>query len=1615
MATNAFAQTQSSKNVVFLKSGEKLIPQNDSNDFLHFDHSELVAGKYYRFIQFNTIPTVSQKRKLIANGVELLDYIPHLTYIASIPANLDSGILHELDIKSVTAIQTTDKIDKAINTEIRENESNKLEVVLQYQKNIPEEIVLDYLNQNRIEIISNNTQNHTFNLVLNTSILERIANHSMVVYIEKAPEFAFQEDVQGRSLHRSNMIATQFNSGRHYDGSGVHVAIGDYGMIGPHIDFTGRLIQNELTANSEDAHCNMVAGILAGADNLDPDKQGMAKGAIIHLFNGFEVIENAANLYETQGIVITSTSYSDGCNRGYTTFTQLADKQIYENPFLMHVFSAGNAGDQDCGYGAGEGWGNITGGVKVGKNVLAVGNLTANDELVFNSSRGPANDGRIKPDICANGTGQYSTGPNNEFQIASGSSAAAPGVAGVMAQLFQAYQELHNDEFPESALLKASLLNTAEDLGNKGPDFSYGWGRVNAYRSLLTLEEGRYFEGEIDQNESHQFSIQVPSDVTALKVMLYWNDYQGSTVTSKSLVNDLDLQLVDENNQYLPWVLSHTPDAAALSQPATRGIDHLNNVEQVVIENPTPGNYEIIVDGFEIPFGHQKYFIVFEMETDYLTLVYPFGGERWQPGSTERIYWDAAENSGDFMLEYSTNNGNSWIPITTVPSSICYYDWIVPTLQSGQFFIRVSRNNISAINAAPVNILKTPTDFKITQVCPDYIHLAWEPVDEAVSYIVYKLGERYMDSIGTTNNSEIDVPISNPNIEYWFSVSSVGPQNEKSKRAIAINHDQGLIDCIVENDLCLLNLASPTSSSIQSCFDNPIPVSINIRNNGTVIQSGFTVFYQYNNEEIVEEQYTSSIPSLITVNYTFQTEIIASSIGTHKIRVWTNLENDEAFYNDTLHFQFTVISGSTFSIPYFENFDSFENCNVNAQCESECFLSDGWINETNQSGDELDWLVNNGFTTTYATGPESDQNTNTTTGKYLYIEGSLGCNDQQAVLISPCLDLIGTVQPEFSFWYHMLGTDMGKLHVDLFDGDTWYNNIITPLSGDHGDLWHKISVDLSPFAGQLINIRFRGYSGTGYLSDLAIDNISLLDAATSPTSEFTVNTQNTCSDKAVQFYDNSFNSPQFWTWEITPPTVSFIAGTNMNSQNPMVSFHEVGEYTIKLTTSNSAGNHETVKANYIQINNGTPLPFKEDFENIPIGSGPWIIENPDRIKTWENSSVLGKSGAITNVVYVNNHSYNAPGQEDKISFAVIDLTDAQAPYLRFDLSYARFNQSYSDDLKVELSTNCKENFDHIIYQKSGNQLATTVSTMTGWVPTLPEHWRTEIIDLSQYIGEKIALRFVNTNGFGNNLYIDNVIVYEYSTYPQASFSVFPDEKSICKGESLTFSNASFGEDIDNYFWNFGVNAVPSTSDSQGPHTVVFNDTGTYDISLFTSNSLGWDESVETIKVIDEPVADFSYNIDNGVVEFTNNSVFGSTYFWDFGDGNTSIEENPSHSFGANNTFPVMFTVSNHCGEQSNTQNITITTNTIEPEKLFQIIITPNPADQFVDIEWQNNPSQDVRIILFDVAGKKVEEYLVSNINGKTKKRLDISELSFGMYFIKMQSKNKTAFEKLLIF
>ncbi|MBN3034827.1 MAG: choice-of-anchor D domain-containing protein [Bacteroidales bacterium] len=143
-----------------------------------------------------------------------------------------------------------------------------------------------------------------------------------------------------------------------------------------------------------------------------------------------------------------------------------------------------------------------------------------------------------------------------------------------------------------------------------------------------------------------------------------------------------------------------------------------------------------------------------------------------------------------------------------------------------------------------------------------------------------------------------------------------------------------------------------------------------------------------------------------------------------------------------------------------------------------------WINAT---GDDFDWTVDAGGTPSSGTGPSGDHTTGT--GYYVYTESSSpNYPNKTANLISPMFDLAGMTSIEMKFWYHMYGTAMGSLHVDIYTNSTWINDIMPAISGNQGNAWYQKTVDLNAYLGQTIKIRFRGITGTNYTSDMAIDD-----------------------------------------------------------------------------------------------------------------------------------------------------------------------------------------------------------------------------------------------------------------------------------------------------------------------------------------------------------------------------------------------------------------------------------------------------------------------------------------------------------------------------------------------
>jgi hypothetical protein len=1084
---------------IYLQSGTISTSRNVEAFVQNPGPLESTGGYYFRYLQFSKLPDVSQRELLRSGGLVLGSYLPERTFIAAIPVNYNRSLLIQAGVQAVITPAASWKISKVISTGYPDwcvKVQGEADLQVQYYAGLaPEEIIKEAGRYGRVLTISPEQQ--TITIRIRQQDLQQFAAEPWVMFADAIAAPDVPDDTRGRSLHRSNTINNDFVTGRRYDGSGVNVAIADDGFVGPHIDFQGR-ITNFATGTGQ-SHGDMCSGICVGAGNLNPTMRGMATGAYLYTYNisGYPQIVNSVANFNTYGIVISSTSYSQGCNQ-YTSDTQFGDNLLYNNSHLQAVYSGGNNQSGNCSYGAGAGWGNITGGYKQGKNVIACGNLTALEVLDGTSSRGPASDGRIKPDICANGNSQNSTNENNTYQVGGGTSAASPGIAGIFAQLYQAYKQLFGSTLAPAPLLKACMLNSAEDIGNPGPDYTFGWGRVNAFRALTTLEQNRFLTDSVTQGNTKTHGIVVPAGTRQLRVMVYWADPGGTPLAAKSLVNNLNMQVSDPSLvNWNPWVLDPTPVVANLTTPAVRAVDTLNNVEQVTIDNPAAGNYTVTVNGFSVPSIGQRYYLVWEFRGDAVTITYPNGGEGFVPGETEVIRWDGPRDAGTYDLAYSTNNGSSWTNISTgIAQNIQQFSWTVPSLTSGAVRLRITRGAFNDQSDTALAIIGVPTGLAVSYGCPDSIRITWNAVSGAAGYTVYRLGNQIMEPIGTTTATSFVITGTNPNIEYWFSVCANTTQGNRGRRANAIRKAPGLFSCPLPLDARIAAITSPAGGLLSACQNNSaVPITVTIENMGQNSIGNFPVSYQLNNGTVVTQTFTGPLATGATASFTFSGSINLSASGTYTLRAWTALPGDNNLFNDS-----SVVTTTSFGI-------------VNA-------------------------------------------------------------------------------------------------------------------------------------------------------------------------------------------------------------------------------------------------------------------PITENFENATFAPSGWNIDNGGGGTTWvRRTTITGSNGVSTSAAWMDNYSYNSPGTEDRLASYTVYLTGAGSARMTFDVAYARYSTVYTDGLRVDVSTDCGQTWQPSGYLKSDLVLATAGTLTNSWVPTSASQWRRDTVDLSAWAGNNVTVRFVNINGYGNNLYLDNVNFSVTAAAPQLTLTV----------------------------------------------------------------------------------------------------------------------------------------------------------------------------------------------------------------------------------------------------
>jgi hypothetical protein len=565
------------------------------------------------------------------------------------------------------------------------------------------------------------------------------------------------------SLNRINLVHDQYPSFR---GDSIRISVKEQGFDTTDIDLVGRSFHTGRASSITTSHAAIMATIIAGAGNSSQEALGVAPAASVGSTSFANLFAEPELFFRQNGISIQNHSYGTVVESFYGPEAASYDSLAHAFPELSLVFSSGNSGTAASATGpyAGlAGVANLTGNFKMAKNIITVGATDSLGVLEALSSRGPAYDGRVKPELTAFGQ--------------DGSSGASALVSGTVALLQQAYRRAFNI-LPSSSLVKALLLNSAEDAGPAHVDYQYGYGRLNAWDALQTFQEGRWQFDSVANGQTKTISIQVPVGMSQLRVLTAWNDLPASVNNNKALIQDLDLKLIDPaNTSYLPWVLNPSPSLATLVQPATRNIDTLNNIEQVTIDNPAAGIYTVRIAGTHVT-GQQPFAVVWQFDSaDRFRFTYPTASDPLRAGGRTVLRW-LSNRGGNGILEYNIDGGN-WQPIAAgVSAASLFYIWQAPDT-FGVIRIRFRHTGFSDVVSDSAILADAPelvTGFN----CTDSFLLLWNGVQPR-NYRVYELGAKYLQPFrNTTDTTVLLLKSQHPSLYYAVAPVIAGREGPRS-------------------------------------------------------------------------------------------------------------------------------------------------------------------------------------------------------------------------------------------------------------------------------------------------------------------------------------------------------------------------------------------------------------------------------------------------------------------------------------------------------------------------------------------------------------------------------------------------------------------------------------------------------------------------------------------------------------------------------------------------------------------------------------------------------------------------------------------------------------------
>lgn len=894
-----------------------------------------IAGQSFAVIQFTHIPTAEEQKALAAAGITLLDYLPQYAYSVSIKGAASLAALQSAKAQALFRLSPQQKMQdifaKGLVPSWAVKVAGTVDVWISFPKTIDAATVLAELKKANVDILSDEHKAYKI-LVLRIaqSRISEVASFPFVEFIQPAPPAATPLNNNSRTGSRATFLnASIAAGGKGLNGEGITVGVGDNAeAVQGHVDFSGRLISRN--PKTESGHGVHTTGTVGGAGNIDERYRGYAPKATIvsQYFDG--ILFNAPTYVNDYGMVITNNSYGNiiDCeyHGTYDLYSRMMDQQALDLPNLLNVFAAGNSGAAVCAPFP-QGFHTVLGGYQSAKNVVTVGNTTDSGALGYYSSRGPVKDGRLKPEIAAMGEYVFSTYPTNTYAPSSGTSMSSPAVAGGLALLYQRYKQLHGGANPPNALMKTFLCNGATDLGNAGPDFKYGLGWMNLLRSVEALEAGQYFSGNSTNNETTTHSVTVPAGTAQLRATLYWNDLPAALVSTKTLVNDLDLEVTTPaSTTVLPKMLDTA--RTALDNAATTGADHVNNIEQIVINNPAAGNYTFSVKGTTVTTAQQPYYLVWDAPAIGLKLTSPAGGQSLVPGETTKISWDAYGLTGTATLEFSSDGGTTWITIDNgVDVNRIVYTWTVPNVATNNAVVRITKNGSGETAASNAFVILGQPVVSLSSVqCEGYIAMNWTAVAGATDYEVMLLQGDDMKTIAATTGTSYSFSGLSKDSAYWVTVRA-RLNGVAGRRAYAISRQPNNGTCagsISDNDLKVDAILAPASGRLYTStqLSATQTVTVRIKNLDDAAINNFSVSYSVNGTSVTEN--IATIAAGATLNYTFVTPANLSAVGFYTLIASVNNASDAVRTNDSMTVVIKQIDNGplNLSTPFVDNLEN---------------------------------------------------------------------------------------------------------------------------------------------------------------------------------------------------------------------------------------------------------------------------------------------------------------------------------------------------------------------------------------------------------------------------------------------------------------------------------------------------------------------------------------------------------------------------------------------------------------------------------------------------------------------------------------------------------------------